>query len=107
MHTIATGLTLQGGRLLGDAGQRVAGRELLSAVYDRCATERELSGGICSVAWERDLGSGSNLQLQTYYDRTNRNRPTLPSLEIRLISISSIICFCRGGRTSCGASERA
>jgi len=39
MHTIADRLTLQGESIMATAGQRVADRELLSAVYDRCATK--------------------------------------------------------------------
>jgi len=75
-------LTLQGDIYYGDAGTTSADRELLSAVYDRCATERELSGAIAR-SLERDLGSGSDFSCRLLRP-TNRKQATLPSLEIRL-----------------------
>ncbi len=39
-----------------------------------------LSGGNVLALWKRDLGSGSDLQIQTYYDRVNREQPNQKEL---------------------------
>ncbi len=35
----------------------------------------ELSGGNALFRWKRAFSEGNDFQLQTYYDRTNRNEP--------------------------------
>jgi len=67
----------------------------------------ELSGGNLLGRWERELGSGSDIQLQTYYDRTNRKQANFAesrdTFDIDFIHHLTL----PGGRISYGASERA
>src|SRR6267143_649290 len=67
-------LTLQGDVYYGDAGQRVQIASYSPPYSTNVQQNAELSGGNLLGRWERDLGSGSNVQLQTYYDRTNRKQ---------------------------------
>src|SRR5467141_2101872 len=67
-------LTLQGDVYSGDAGQRVGITSYSPPFMTNVEQNAELSGGNLLGRWERELGSGSNLQLQTYYDRTNRKQ---------------------------------
>ena len=67
-------LTLQGDLYYGDAGQRVGIASYSPPFMTDVQQNAELSGGNLLGRWERELGSGSNLQLQTYYDRTNRKQ---------------------------------
>ena len=68
-------LTLQGDIYSGDAGQRVGITNYSPPSMTDVQQNAELSGGNLLGRWERELGSGSNMQLQTYYDRTNRKQP--------------------------------
>ncbi|HXN50921.1 MAG TPA: TonB-dependent receptor plug domain-containing protein [Candidatus Acidoferrum sp.] len=67
-------LTLQGDIYYGDAGQRVGITSYSPPFMTNVEQNAELSGGNLLGRWERELGSGSNVQLQTYYDRTNRKQ---------------------------------
>ena len=67
-------LTLQGDLYYGDAGQRVQIASYSPPYTTDVQQNAELSGGNLLGRWERDLGSGSSVQLQTYYDRTNRKQ---------------------------------
>ena len=67
-------LTLQGDLYYGDAGQRVGITSYSPPFVANVEQNAQLSGGNLLGRWERDLGSGSNVQLQTYYDRTNRQQ---------------------------------
>jgi iron complex outermembrane receptor protein len=67
-------LTLQGDLYSGDAGQRVEMASYSPPYTTDVQQNAEVSGGNLLGRWERDLGSGSNIQLQTYYDRTNRKQ---------------------------------
>ena len=67
-------LTLQGDLYYGDAGQRVQIASYSPPYATDVQQNAELSGGNLLGRWERDLGSGSSVQLQTYYDRTNRKQ---------------------------------
>ncbi len=67
-------LTLQGDVYSGDTGQRVGITSYSAPFMTNVEQNAELSGGNLLGRWERDLGSGSNVQLQTYYDRTNRKQ---------------------------------
>lgn len=42
---------------------------------DQLPAARSISGGNLLGRWRRDLGSGSDLTLQAYYDRTDRDHP--------------------------------
>jgi iron complex outermembrane recepter protein len=67
-------LTLQGDIYSGDAGQRVGITSYSPPFMTNVEQNAELSGGNLLGRWEREVGSGSNVQLQTYYDRTNRKQ---------------------------------
>jgi iron complex outermembrane receptor protein len=67
-------LTLQGDIYSGDAGQRVGITSYSQPFMTNVEQNAELGGGNLLGRWERDLGSGSSVQLQTYYDRTNRRQ---------------------------------
>jgi iron complex outermembrane receptor protein len=67
-------LTLEGDIYSGDAGQRVGIASYSPPFMTNVEQNAELAGGNLLARWERELGSGSNVQLQTYYDRTNRNQ---------------------------------
>ena len=65
-------LTLQGDLYNGDAGERV-GITTYSPPYMTILEQNaELAGGNLLGRWRRSLGDGSDLQVQAYYDRTNR-----------------------------------
>jgi iron complex outermembrane receptor protein len=67
-------LTLQGDFYNGDAGQSV-GITTYSAPYSTTVEQSaELAGGNLVGRWKRLLGAGSDIQLETYYDRTNRRQ---------------------------------
>jgi iron complex outermembrane recepter protein len=67
-------LTLQGDFYNGDAGQSV-GITTYSAPYSTTVEQNaELAGGNLVGRWKRLLGAGSDIQLETYYDRTNRRQ---------------------------------
>src|SRR5229473_1816741 len=67
-------LTLQGDIYYGDAGQRVGITSYSPPFMTNVEQNAELAGGNLLGRWERELGSGSSVQLQTYYDRTNRKQ---------------------------------
>jgi iron complex outermembrane recepter protein len=67
-------LTLQGDLYNGDAGQSVGITSYSPPFMTNVERNAELAGGNLLGRWERDLGSGSSVQLQTYYDRTNRRQ---------------------------------
>src|SRR5258708_7260330 len=67
-------LTLQGDLYYGDAGQLVQIASYSPPYTTDVEQNAELSGGNLLGRWERDLGSGSNVQFQTYYDRTNQKQ---------------------------------
>jgi iron complex outermembrane receptor protein len=67
-------LTLQGDLYNGDAGASVG-----IATYSPPATvnveqNHELAGGNLLGRWRRVLGAGSDVEVQAYYDRTNRHQ---------------------------------
>src|SRR5207302_11445922 len=66
--------TFQGDLYSGDAGQSV-GITTYSAPYmTNVQQSAEVAGGNLLGRWKRVLGAGSDIQLQTYYDRTDRNQ---------------------------------
>ncbi len=67
-------LTLQGDIYYGDAGQRVGITSYSPPFMTNVEQNAELAGGNLLGRWERELGSGSSVQLQTYYDRTSRKQ---------------------------------
>jgi iron complex outermembrane receptor protein len=67
-------LTLQGDLYSGDAGQRVGVNSYSPPYMANVEQNAELGGGNLLGRWKRVLGAGSDIQLQTYYDRTNREQ---------------------------------
>ncbi len=67
-------LTLQGDLYNGDAGQRVGINSYSPPYMANVEQNAELGGGNLLGRWKRVLGEGSDIQLQTYYDRTNRTQ---------------------------------
>ena len=67
-------LTLQGDLYNGDVGQKVGITSYAPPFMTNVEQNAELAGGNLLGRWKRDLGSGSDLQVQTYYDRTNRKQ---------------------------------
>jgi iron complex outermembrane receptor protein len=65
--------TVQGDFYHGDAGERVNISTYSSPYTITVEQNAELSGGNILGRWERALNGGSGIQLQAYYDRTNRH----------------------------------
>lgn len=66
--------TLQGDLYNGDAGQSVGVTSYSPPFTTNVQQNAELAGGNLLGRWKRDLGAGSDIQLQSYYDRTDRNQ---------------------------------
>ena len=64
--------TLQGDLYNGDAGQRVGINSYFPPFATNVEGDAELSGGNLLGRWKRTFSITSDIQLQTYYDRTNR-----------------------------------
>ena len=67
-------LTLQGDLYSGDAGQRLVINSYSPPFMTNVEQAVELSGGNLLGRWKRVLGEGSDIEVQTYYDRTNRQQ---------------------------------
>ena len=67
-------LTLQGDLYNGDAGQSVSLTTYSSPYFSNVDESAELGGGNLLGRWKRRLSAGSDIQLETYYDRTSRRQ---------------------------------
>ncbi len=67
-------LTLQGDLYAGDAGQRLVINSYSPPYMTNVEQNVELGGGNLLGRWKRVLAAGSDIQVQTYYDRTNRKQ---------------------------------
>ena len=67
-------LTLQGDLYSGDAGQRLAINSYSPPYTTNVEQAVELGGGNLLGRWKRVLAAGSDIEVQTYYDRTNRRQ---------------------------------
>ncbi|HEY4902205.1 MAG TPA: TonB-dependent receptor plug domain-containing protein [Candidatus Sulfotelmatobacter sp.] len=67
-------LTVQGDLYDEDAGESVQITSESPPATTVVSSIAELSGGNLLGRWRRDLGNGSDFQLQTYYDRVNRQQ---------------------------------
>ena len=65
-------LTLQGDLYNGDAGQDIDITTYTSPYFINVEQNAELAGGNLVGRWKRLLSHGSDIQLETYYDRTSR-----------------------------------
>jgi iron complex outermembrane receptor protein len=66
--------TLQGDLYNGDAGQRLAISSYSPPFTTNVEQAIEISGGNLLGRWKRLLAAGSDIQVQAYYDRTNRRQ---------------------------------
>ena len=66
--------TLQGDLYNGDAGQSVGITTYSPPYMANVEQKAELGGGNLVGRWKRVLGAGSDIQVQTYYDRTSRKQ---------------------------------
>jgi iron complex outermembrane receptor protein len=69
-------LTIQGDLYKGGAGQKVGITTYSSPSATTVDQNSDLEGGNLLGRWQRALGTGSDIQLQAYYDRTNREDAT-------------------------------
>ncbi len=67
-------LTFQGDLYNGDAGQSAGITTYSPPYFSNVEQNAELSGGNLVGLWKRLLGAGSDIELETYYDRTNRRQ---------------------------------
>ncbi len=67
--------TVQGDLYAQEDGERVAAGTYVPAFEGNVDGNAHLSGGNVLARWTRLLAGGDNLQIQTYYDRTNRFEP--------------------------------
>jgi iron complex outermembrane receptor protein len=65
-------LTIQGDLYEGVAGQRVGITSYSPPSFTAVEQNAKLAGGNLMGRWRRDLAAGSDIQVQAYYDRTNR-----------------------------------
>lgn len=70
-------LTLQGDLYSGKAGERVTVTTYSPPAATNVNQPAYLSGGNLVGRWRRVLDQGSDFQLQAYFDRTDRQEPTL------------------------------
>ncbi len=68
-------VTVQGDMYLEEAGERVTATSYTPPYSQNIDGNASLSGGNVLLRWKRDLGNGNDIQVQTYYDRTDRNEP--------------------------------
>lgn len=74
------GFTLQGDIYDQRAGESVVATSYTSPFQQIIDRDAELSGGNILARWRRDLGEGQDVQVQAYYDRTNRYEPNFADL---------------------------
>jgi iron complex outermembrane receptor protein len=67
--------TLQGDLYTEEAGQRVTATSYTPPYSQTVDGNTQLSGGNIMGRWTRDMGNGTDIQVQLYYDRTNRQQP--------------------------------
>jgi len=66
--------TLQGDIYRGEAGQRLQITSYSPPYMTNVEQNAELAGGNLMARWKRVFSNRSDIQLQTYYDRTNRSQ---------------------------------
>ncbi len=69
--------TLQGDIYIEEAGERVQATTYTPPYSQNVDANADLSGGNILGRWEKTLRGGTDIQLQAYYDRTNRLEPNL------------------------------
>jgi iron complex outermembrane receptor protein len=71
---------LQGDIYGEEAGERVQAVTYAPPFQRNVDANQHLSGGNFMARWKRTLSSGSDIEFQTYYDRTNRHEPNFGEL---------------------------
>ena len=66
-------LTVQGEAYTGKSGERVTTPTFTPPYSETRDGEEEVAGGFVLGRWRRDVGEGSDWELQAYFDRTERN----------------------------------
>ena len=56
--------------------------DVYAAVVDQDPEDQELRGANVLMRWNRDLGEGSGLRVQAYYDYTSRQQQTLDTFDV-------------------------
>lgn len=72
--------TLQGDFYQEEAGERVQATSYTAPYSQNIDANADLSGGNILGRWKRTLINGGDVQLQLYYDRTNRHEPNFGEL---------------------------
>ena len=68
-------ITVEGDLYREEAGERVTATSYTPPFSRDIDANAHLSGGNLLARWKRDLSPGSDIQVQAYYDRTNRAEP--------------------------------
>jgi iron complex outermembrane receptor protein len=68
-------VTIQGDLYREEAGERVTATSYTPPFTQDIDGNAHLSGGNILARWTKDLSNGDNIQVQAYYDRTNRSEP--------------------------------
>ncbi|HEY2016933.1 MAG TPA: TonB-dependent receptor, partial [Bryobacteraceae bacterium] len=68
-------VTVQGDLYRDEAGEDVTATSYTQPYSRDVQANAHLSGGNILARWKRTLSGGGDVQLQVYYDRTNRNEP--------------------------------
>jgi iron complex outermembrane recepter protein len=74
-RTPAETLTVQGDLYRGQAGRRNTFASFTAPYVTTLEEDARLSGGNLRTRWRRTLGEGREVNVQGYYDRTNRQEP--------------------------------
>ena len=72
--------TLQGDLYSEEAGQSVTATSYTPPYSQTLNANAQVSGGNIMGRWTRDMGNGTDFQVQVYYDRTNRRQPNFTDL---------------------------
>lgn len=72
--------TLQGDMYVEEAGERVNAVSYTAPYSQNVDGNADLSGGNLLARWNRKIADGDDIQLQAYYDRTNRHEPNFGEL---------------------------
>jgi iron complex outermembrane receptor protein len=68
-------VTAEGDLYIGQSGQQVALGVYVPLEQITVDGSQAVSGGNINLRWKHSYGAGSNMSLQTYFDRTNRQGP--------------------------------
>ncbi len=72
--------TVQGDIYVEEAGERVNAVSYTPPYSQNVDGNADLSGGNVLARWNRKIADGDDIQLQAYYDRTNRHEPNFGEL---------------------------